>query len=95
MSAFVNWWSPPPKDAVIKGRTLNLSSGEINQTFTYEDESSVVNLTQFVVRFLKLNINEAKGFEVNIDTLRILLMAQTYAQFSYNIKLSVKVAVQY
>ncbi|PIK33455.1 putative pyridoxal-dependent decarboxylase domain-containing protein 2 isoform X7 [Apostichopus japonicus] len=29
MSAFVNWWSPPPKEAVIKGRTLNLSSGNL------------------------------------------------------------------
>ncbi|XP_071813529.1 putative pyridoxal-dependent decarboxylase domain-containing protein 2 isoform X2 [Apostichopus japonicus] len=32
MSAFVNWWSPPPKDAVIKGRTLNLSSGQLAST---------------------------------------------------------------
>ncbi|KAJ8037327.1 Pyridoxal-dependent decarboxylase domain-containing protein 1 [Holothuria leucospilota] len=34
MSSLINWLSPPPKDAVIKGRTLNLSSGELASTET-------------------------------------------------------------
>ncbi|XP_071491690.1 putative pyridoxal-dependent decarboxylase domain-containing protein 2 [Diadema antillarum] len=37
VGSFLNWWSPPPKEAVVKGRTLNLTSGAIESTEkTYE-----------------------------------------------------------
>jgi len=30
VGSLLNWWSPPPKDA-IKGRAFNLSSGSLSQ----------------------------------------------------------------
>ncbi|XP_077979735.1 putative pyridoxal-dependent decarboxylase domain-containing protein 2 isoform X2 [Glandiceps talaboti] len=32
VGSFVNWWSPMPKEAGIRGRSLNLSSGELEST---------------------------------------------------------------
>lgn len=29
---FVNWWSPPPKETGIKGRSLNLTQGVVEST---------------------------------------------------------------
>ncbi|XP_006811830.2 putative pyridoxal-dependent decarboxylase domain-containing protein 2 [Saccoglossus kowalevskii] len=34
VGSLVNWWSPLPKDGKMKGRSLNLSSGELESTET-------------------------------------------------------------
>lgn len=70
VGTFVNWWSPPPKEGGVRGRSLNLQAGKpvvliftdaMQQTSIYR-----VHFDQFVVYFFVVNFKRAKVPCVNL-----------------------------